>query len=132
MENLYNDIKTVIENNNYIVNDIISKKITILCNHIIKKTKYKKKPIPKAVKTAVWNKYIGEKYGTSKCFTGCKSTISCNNHECGHIIAEVNGGEINIDNLRPICSCCNKSMGSQNMNEFIKKHGLKSKKCWLF
>ena len=43
---------------------------------------------------------------------------------CGHIISEANGGEIKLDNLRPICHSCNSSMGTVNMDEFIIKYGL--------
>ena len=42
------------------------------------------------------------------------------NFHAGHIIAESVGGLINIDNILPICSTCNLSMGSQNMKVFIK------------
>ena len=31
---------------------------------------------------------------------------------------EKNGGLTNIDNLRPVCSTCNKSMGTKNMVDF--------------
>ncbi len=46
------------------------------------------------------------------------------NFVCGHIIAEANGGELKLDNLKPICVSCNSSMGVQNMNEYIQKYGL--------
>ena len=39
----------------------------------------------------------------------------------GHIIAEVNGGDISITNLRPVCSRCNGDMGSENMADFAKR-----------
>ena len=39
---------------------------------------------------------------------------------CGHVIAEKYGGELNISNLKPICSKCNTSMGTENMNDFKK------------
>ena len=39
----------------------------------------------------------------------------------GHIIPEKDGGDTTIDNLIPICSGCNSSMGSENMNSFIKR-----------
>ena len=32
------------------------------------------------------------------------------------------GGTETIENLRPICSLCNKTIGSKNMNEFIEKY----------
>ena len=42
---------------------------------------------------------------------------------CGHIIAESKGGELSVNNLKPICQSCNSSMGTQNMDEYIKKYG---------
>ena len=35
---------------------------------------------------------------------------------------ESKGGSTNIENLRPICSKCNGSMATQNMEEFMKKY----------
>ena len=28
----------------------------------------------------------------------------------------------NVDNLRPICSCCNKTIGTKNMDDFISQY----------
>ena len=39
---------------------------------------------------------------------------------CGHIIAEYNGGESIVSNLKPICQNCNSSMGTKNMEDFMK------------
>lgn len=84
----------------------------------------KKQYIPLVVKRKVWNKWIGKELGTSLCLC-CKITeIDKLSFHCGHIISEKNGGEICVDNLRPICQSCNSSMGTQNMNEFIKKYKL--------
>ncbi len=82
--------------------------------------------IPIAVRTAVWNRYIGEPFGQGKCFTGCGTTITQATFQCGHVIAEKNGGSITIDNLRPICQRCNSSMRTRNMFEFIDTYKLKS------
>ena len=80
--------------------------------------KQKKKTIPKSLKIAVQNKYIGEDIGKAKCLCCNLTDITQLKFHTGHIIAEVNGGDINIDNLRPICETCNKSMGTKNMDEF--------------
>ena len=83
-----------------------------------------RKSIPKPVRTQVWNKYIGEDVGSCKCLC-CKSTkITQLNFICGHVISEFNGGEIEINNLRPICNECNLSMGTTNMDIFVKKYKL--------
>jgi hypothetical protein len=85
-----------------------------------KDNKYKKKLIPKSLRIKVWNTYIGEDIGKIKCL--CCNTIDITQSifECGHIIAEAKGGETSLENLRPICSTCNKSMKTINMNDYIK------------
>lgn len=92
------------------------KKITI---H--QKTKIPKKQINEALKTSVWNKYIGADKGTAPCYA-CRTTqITQREFDTGHVVPEIFGGETNILNLRPICRKCNLSMGAQNMDVFIKK-----------
>jgi hypothetical protein len=85
-----------------------------------KDNKYKKKSIPKSLRIKVWNTYVGENVGKIKCL--CCNTIDITQSifECGHIIAEAKGGETSLENLRPICSTCNKSMKTINMNDYIK------------
>ena len=57
--------------------------------------------------------------GKAKCMC-CNSTdITQMSFNCGHIIAEANGGNTIVSNLKPICQNCNSSMGTKNMNEFI-------------
>ena len=56
------------------------------------KPKTKKKPISATIKKLVWNTNIGEDIGKAKCLC-CKSTdITQMSFNCGHIIAEANGG----------------------------------------
>jgi len=80
-----------------------------------------KQHIPKKLKNMIWDKYVGKEKGVGLCYC-CREEIDSKNFEAGHIIPEAKGGETNIDNLRPICSCCNKSMGTQNMDEFKEKY----------
>lgn len=88
----------------------------------LKKEKRKrKKSIPKKKRQEVWTANNGESLSVY-CFC-------CNNQElngmgaweCGHIISEANGGNLDTDNLKPICSGCNKSMGSKNMDDYMKE-----------
>lgn len=85
----------------------------------IKKSKEK---IPLPVKHALWAKYFSDNMnGICQC---CKTTpIHSTNFDCGHIISEKCGGNIHLDNLKPICRTCNSSMGTQNMEEYMKKYG---------
>lgn len=86
-------------------------------------TPKRKEPIPAAVRNSVWIDYH-EDSRVGICFCCKRTKIALDNFECGHVISEKNGGQATIGNLRPICSTCNKSMGTKNMNEFIEKHEL--------
>lgn len=86
----------------------------------------RKKRIPVALKEAVWRKYFDNTIDGACCV--CQKVISITNHDCGHIIAEAHGGATDINNLRPVCSKCNKSMGTENMDEFTKKFNDMSEK----
>jgi uncharacterized protein (UPF0335 family)/uncharacterized C2H2 Zn-finger protein len=82
---------------------------------------YKKK-ISESKKTDVWNTYIGENVGKSEC-KSCKiKEITSRNFQVGHIIAEANGGTLDINNLRPICIKCNLSMGISHMHDFMQQN----------
>jgi phage/plasmid-associated DNA primase len=81
----------------------------------------KKTTIPKSMRIAVWDKYIGEEIGKTKCLSCNIHDISQLNFECGHIIAESKGGETSIENLRPVCNICNKSMATKNLFDFQNK-----------
>ena len=82
-----------------------------------------KKKIPKNVKTDVWNTFIGEGIANHKCLCCKMTTIDKAKFDCGHVLAEAEGGGQEIHNLRPICSGCNNGMGTMNMIEYVKKHG---------
>jgi 5-methylcytosine-specific restriction endonuclease McrA len=86
-----------------------------------------RKNIPKTVKKTVWNTFIETDDPNKlrgKCFVGCGTDINIDNFELGHIVAHSNGGGDNVDNLRPICGLCNKSMGTENLLDFKEKYGL--------
>jgi 5-methylcytosine-specific restriction endonuclease McrA len=83
--------------------------------------KKKKERIPQKMRMMVWDKYIGLDKGKSKCKCCNEKEISQMDFECGHIIAEANGGQITIDNLLPICGPCNRSMKTDNFFVFQKK-----------
>jgi hypothetical protein len=48
------------------------------------------------------------------------NSITTFNFECGHDIAKCKGGFDTVENLIPICSTCNKSMGSKSIQEFVQ------------
>lgn len=83
--------------------------------------KRKKKPIPKAVKDAVWKKYHNDN-GVAKCFVCECNEIRMNAFHAGHIVSDKHGGLPVVDNLIPICATCNTSMGATNLYDFKKEH----------
>lgn len=94
---------------------------------VVKKTKEK---IPATVRNAVWVNYIGPIKATSMCFCCNSNPISISVFECGHIKSEHDGGKVHIDNLRPICGLCNKSMGTKDMVKFMQTYGFKQSRNW--
>lgn len=89
----------------------------------------RKEKIPLAIRNATWSKYIGASYN-SLCFCCNFEPITKVNYECGHIISEKHGGKVHLNNLRPICSACNKSVGTKNMEKFMEEFGLEKNKNW--
>lgn len=66
---------------------------------------------------------MGARNGIGYCWC-CRSTIiNTFDFEAGHVQARSKGGGDEIENLRPICGICNRSMGSENMIEFQKRNG---------
>jgi hypothetical protein len=45
-------------------------------------------------------------------------------------VSEKHGGKVHLDNLRPICSACNKSIGAKNMEKFMEQYGFVESKNW--
>jgi hypothetical protein len=86
-------------------------------------TKYKKKTIPAPLRNMVWDGNIGRSVGESVCLCCEKTVILQRDFHCGHIVAEVEGGKTEYENLLPICKVCNISMGKKNMCEFKKDCG---------
>lgn len=83
------------------------------------KPNYKSK-LNSVLRFAVWNSVIGNKIAVHKCLCCNSNEISQQNFQCGHVVSRNNGGEDIIDNLVPICGSCNSSMGSTDMDSFIK------------
>ena len=81
----------------------------------------RKKRIPKKKREEVWTANNGKSL-MANCFCcDIKQLNGMGSWECGHIKSEVNGGDLSTENLKPICSGCNKSMGSKNMDEYMKE-----------
>lgn len=83
---------------NHIKRNTCKAKIVIHENTNNKPKTYKKQQISLALKS-VWNKYIGIENGKSKCLCCNIIDIYQISFHCGHVIAEIKGGETNVSNL---------------------------------
>ena len=75
--------------------------------------KYRKKHIPVAFREQIWLRDCGRVFD-AKCNTQwCKNRITVWDFQAGHNIPESRGGPLTPENLVPICSRCNSSMGNK-------------------
>lgn len=72
--------------------------------------------IPKKIRQNLWNKYHPNKT-LGECYV-CQEELSSFNFEAGHVKSVCHGGKNEIENLRPICSICNKDMGVRDLEDF--------------
>jgi hypothetical protein len=73
--------------------------------------------VPKSLKNRLWDTTFGAAAGEGKCYV-CNTTINSKTFEAGHVVAVAKGGPTTLTNLKCICSPCNKSMGTQNLEIF--------------
>lgn len=73
----------------------------------------KKERIPVALREAVWIHRQGRVFQGKCSTTWCLNTITVFEFQCGHDIPESKGGLLTLDNLYPLCSRCNLSMGDR-------------------
>lgn len=94
----------------------------------------KKTNIPKKIREEVWLNYNGPCFEKKCNISWCNNKINVFNYHVGHDIPESKGGNLDILNLKPICSNCNLSMANNftitewnkiGMNERSKIKNLK-------
>lgn len=103
------------KNNNFIF--WLNKKTT-LCNHDFTE----RKPIDKKLKNKVWVAEFGAKTSGKCTIYNCTNILSLdivNSWQCGHKQSVKNKGNTTLENLRPLCSFCNQSMGENNWDKWI-------------
>ena len=82
--------------------------------------KTQKETIPQNKRTQCWIRYYGNESQGICPISYCQNVIKTGKGgtQIGHIISEKNGGQIQLNNLRPICKRCNCEMGSLNWQDF--------------
>ncbi len=73
--------------------------------------------IPYIIREQVWKKSNTNLSDLGVCFTCCND-LYFRDMECGHIKAHALGGDTSVNNLMPICKCCNKDMGIMDLFEY--------------
>lgn len=73
--------------------------------------KKRKKKIPIALREQVWIHRMGRVFEGKCPTTWCENKITVFDFQSGHNIPESKGGPTNLENLIPLCSRCNLSMG---------------------
>lgn len=77
-----------------------------------------KEKITQELRMSVWDRHISLTRGEYLCLVCEKNIITQTNFDCGHIIAEAHGGKTTIENLKPICTECNKKMSTMHMDDY--------------
>ena len=75
--------------------------------------KKRKQKIPVALREQVWIYRMGRSFEGKCPVTWCQNRITVFDFQSGHNIPESRGGPTNLENLIPVCSRCNLSMGDQ-------------------
>jgi len=83
------------------------------------KTRMRKTRISKQIKDQVWEEYMGN-VREALCYCCRNNKIKNTSYHCGHVLSEADGGELELENLRPICGECNAKMSTTNMREYIE------------
>ena len=79
-----------------------------------KQNKVKRKAIiPAAFREQIWLRTMGRVYEGKCPVVWCQNNITVHDFQSGHNIPESKGGKTSPDNLIPICSRCNQSMGDR-------------------
>lgn len=82
-----------------------------------------KQKISASLRQSVWLAWVGKQYDAKCIIKWCRSVITPFTFEVGHNIPESRGGSTTLENLRPICGVCNKSMGNRyTIDEYSRLH----------
>ena len=98
-----------------------------------KKGKYRKSPIPKAIREQCWIQIFGEIF-KQKCYINwCENDISVFDFHVGHDKPESEGGTLDVSNLKPICARCNLSMSNNyTIKQWDALNGPQKKSCFCW
>ena len=82
--------------------------------------KNKRVALPTRLRKRIWMEIMGDRVN-GNCYV-CGDPLDSFSFEAGHVVAHALGGDNSAENIRPVCSSCNKNMGTQNMEEYKLKY----------
>ncbi len=95
--------------------------------------KKRKANIPKALREQVWIQNFGDKFKHSCYVSWCTNEINVFDYHVGHDKPESKGGNLTLNNLKPICARCNLSMSDNyTIKEWNNLNRSKLKKWCCF
>jgi len=92
-----------------------------------------RKAIPKAVREQLWLRHCGARFSSICPIRWCSNKITVFDFHVGHNVPVSKGGcELDMNNMRPICSRCNHGMGARyTIDEWSNKVQMKTIKRHL-
>jgi hypothetical protein len=108
-------------------------KLKIVCNKCHKKTSNRLR-VPRynnvKTKSTLWIYQFGEVQNALCCCCNKTDMNYFDEWHKGHVISKKDGGSDMIENIRPICPECNRSMGTENMDNYMKNQGYAPQKAF--
>jgi 5-methylcytosine-specific restriction endonuclease McrA len=88
-----------------------------------------KKAIPRSLKNEVWLAHAGRTFEVKCPVKWCNTILTPFTFEVGHNVPESRGGATVLENLRPLCAQCNRSMGNRyTIDEYAAAFGKGNKR----
>lgn len=108
----------------------LSKIINEHHNNINPKNSHKRIKVSAAMRSSLWNKYYGDETNKGECIL-CKCELKMSQYHVSHIQSLKENGTYNQDNLTIMCSKCNTSIGSKNLNDYLQEYGIVPSKKYM-
>ena len=88
------------------------------------KTKRTRESIPRSIRDKVWKSEFGTNEQGMCPIPHCETVLEWKKKDswhAGHKKSHMNGGELKLENLRPICWSCNLDMGGTNWDDYVAR-----------
>ncbi len=125
----YNSVNELATKKN-VVPFYLSKIINEHHNNINPKNSHKRIKVSAAMRASLWNKYYGDETNKGTCIL-CKCELKMSQYHVSHIQSLKENGTYNQDNLTIMCSKCNTSLGSKNLNDYLQEYGIVPTKRYI-